>query len=405
MAISMAFSVTSGSRMTWVFAAAMTALAAACWLRRSEIQIRRFAGALIALVLLSVAMIAALSLSGALESIGLLSAEQRVADGNSEESTSQRLWFARVGLSAVVSHPLLGAGVGHFPGEGLELAMRVADPPNVAADAQAHNLFVQLAAECGLPLALVVLICFLLWLVKAWRGQSDNVHTVGAIGMAMPILIHANLEHPLGFLYFLGLLGLLVGQVQVAPRVATVSPGDDKSAPALRVASFAILVAAALGYVQYAQVERAMETVSRQVRTGTPPQPSQVLNSRLAAVPPWSVFGDYSELIALLSAIPTAANSQDLARRCERAMPLGPSPQLLARCAPVLEVDKQHERASYFANSLCTIYPKSAEVLPNRCRSSSNFPLPQRTCRARASGALTRNFGVLSAPGGEGTRC
>jgi len=49
------------------------------------------------------------------------------------------------------------------------------------------------------------------------------------VALALPILVHANLEHPLGYLYFLGLLGLLVGHVRGDPATAsgpTKTPAD-----------------------------------------------------------------------------------------------------------------------------------------------------------------------------------
>lgn len=359
----LAFATTSGSRSAWLYAGALVVFGALCRFRRPHGETQRFGVTLIGVVLIYVMVTVIVSSTGALDALGVSSAEQRVANGAAEESTSQRLWFWRVGAQAVLDHPLLGVGAGRFPGEGLSLAMRVADSPKAAADAQAHNFFVQLAAECGAPLALLVAVCLVVWLYRTWRASAVDPSSAAALALALPILIHANVEHPLGYLYFLGLLGLLVGQV--APDTATATkPVTARASPELlRYASFAIIAAAALGYVHYVQVERAMQSVLAQVRIGAAPQPSQDLNGRLAAVSSWSAFGDYAELISLLSAMPTTANAKALAQRCERALALGPSPQLLARCATALQVDGQAERASYFANSLCKIFPASAGVL------------------------------------------
>ena len=131
----------------------------------------------------------------------------------------------------------------------------------------------------------------------------------------------------------------------------------------LRYASFVVLAVAGLAYVQFTQVERAMQLLAAQVRAGATPQPTRELAARLDAVPRWSLFGDYAELIALISAQPSAANADELSQRCERSVAIGPSPQLLARCATILQVAGRAERATYFANALCKIYPEAAPTL------------------------------------------
>ena len=181
--------------------------------------------------------------------------------------------------------------------------------------------------------------------------------------MAVPILVHSNLEHPLGYLYFLGLLGLLLGQVRGVPARTIDASAPRPSPELLRYASFVVLAAAGLAYVQFTQVERAMQLLAAQVRAGAPPQLTRELEARLAAVPRWSPFGDDAELITLIAAVPTATNSAEMARRCERSLAIGPSPQLLARCATALQVAGQAQRASYFADSLCKLYPEAAPVL------------------------------------------
>lgn len=357
------FATTSGSRMAWIYGLGLGLLGAACWLRTRAIEARRLAGGLMALVLVAAVVTGAVAASGVLEAFGLTSAEQRASGQASVESNAQRLWFWRVGLGAAVDHPLLGVGAGRFAGEGLALAMQSADAPHAAADVQAHNIFIQLAAECGIPVALAALLGLVVWLTRAWRDSTRGGDNVAVIAMALPILVHANLEHPLGYLYFLGLLGLLVGQVRAEPSAATATRLPRAPAELIRYASFAVLVVAGLAYVQFMPVERATQSVSAQVRAGATPQPTRELEARLAAVPPWSIFGDYAELIALINARPTLADAADWAKRCERSLAIGPSPHLLARCATILQIAGQAQRASYFANSLCKIYPESAPVL------------------------------------------
>jgi O-antigen ligase len=353
----LAFSTTSGSRMAWLYAAGLGALGAFASWRISGPFGRRFGGALMALAIVYGVLATAVAVTGVLAELGVTSAEARTSAGESAESDTHRLWYWRVAAEAARDHPLVGVGVGRFAGEGLARAMRSAGAVPNAADAQAHNVFLQLAAECGIPLALAALAALVVWLARAWRASAQRPEAIAVVALALPILIHANLEHPLGYLYFLGLLGLLVGHVG-SDHVAAASGRQAKvHVDALRYASFAVLVAAAIGYLQFTQVERATQLLAAQVRAGAPPQPTVELGMRLDAVPRWSVFGDYADLVWLIASVPTPGSAAELARHCERALAIGPTPLLLARCATIQQVAGHPDRASYFANALCRLNP------------------------------------------------
>jgi O-antigen ligase len=357
------FSTTSGSRMASLYAAGLGALGVlACWRVGGPFG-RRFGGALIAVAIVYAVIATAIAASGVLADLGLTSAEERTSAGNTAQSDAHRLWYWRVAAETARDHPLFGVGVGRFAGEGLALAMRGATVVRDAADAQAHNVFLQLAAECGIPLALAALVALAVWLGRAWRASAHRPETVAVVALALPIVLHANLEHPLGYLYFLGLLGLLVSHVRGDPVAAAAPATTRVPVDAMRFAAFTVLIAGALGYVQFSQVERATQSVVAQMRAGAPPQPTVELGSRLDAVPRWSVFGDYAELVELIAVVPTSANAAGLAARCERALAIGPSSPLLARCATIQQVAGHPDRASYFANALCRLYPGEEPTL------------------------------------------
>jgi O-antigen ligase len=361
--VMLAFSTTSGSRMAWLYTASLGALGALAAWRISGPFGRRFGGALMALAVVYAVVATVIAATGILSELGLTSAEARTSGGESVESDTHRLWYWRVAAEAARDHPLVGVGVGRFAGEGLALAMRGAEVVPNAADVQAHNVFLQLAAECGIPLALAALVALVVWLARAWRASAQRPETIAVLALALPILVHANLEHPLGYLYFLGLLGLLIGHVG-GDRVAAESAARRKiPADALRYASFALLVAGTIGYLQFTQVERATQLLAAQMRAGAPPQPTVELGARLDAVPRWSVFGDYAELVWLIASVPRQANAAELAQHCERALAIGPTPPLLARCATIQQVAGRPDRASYFANALCRLYPGAGQTL------------------------------------------
>jgi Virulence factor membrane-bound polymerase, C-terminal len=178
------------------------------------------------------------------------------------------------------------------------------------------------------------------------------------------IFVHANLEYPLWFAYFLGLLGLLVGHLPAAtPTAVDTAPPAAPTSRLGQMAGLAVLLGAALAYQQFRPLEHAMQQVVSQVGFGAAPQQDETLVATLAKVPPWSPYRDYAEAITLITAMPTAANAAELALQCERAIGVSPSPYVLGRCATVLQVAGQRERATYFANGICKLHPRAFGVL------------------------------------------
>ncbi|MEK7124860.1 MAG: O-antigen ligase family protein [Patescibacteria group bacterium] len=71
-----------------------------------------------------------------------------------ETSNALRILIWKASLTSIVQHPLLGIGIGNFPvvlGEDLFLAR---------AGSSAHNIYLQIAAEMGIPA-----LCLVLWLM------------------------------------------------------------------------------------------------------------------------------------------------------------------------------------------------------------------------------------------------
>ena len=76
-----------------------------------------------------------------------------------ETSNSQRIEIWKKSLVSIVKHPLLGVGIGNFPVV-LKQDLRLAK-----AGSSAHNLYLQIAAEMGIP-ALFLSLCFFWLLIK-----------------------------------------------------------------------------------------------------------------------------------------------------------------------------------------------------------------------------------------------
>jgi O-antigen ligase len=126
--------------------------------------------------------------------LGVPSLRQRFAAAATEEGSGNRRWLAASALRAVAEHPLTGVGLGRYrPG----LYASADTPAEVARHAgKAHDEFLTLAAEAGLPAAL------LYGLVLAWCWHSAHpASPLGAAGrgcvlfLALLSLLHDPLFH------------------------------------------------------------------------------------------------------------------------------------------------------------------------------------------------------------------
>ena len=94
----------------------------------------------------------------------------------SETSNARRIEIWKASLRSIIKHPLLGVGIGNFPvvvGEDLARAK---------AGSSAHNLYLNIAAEMGIPALIFVLWFFWLLLVKAYKNFLETENPEKASG-------------------------------------------------------------------------------------------------------------------------------------------------------------------------------------------------------------------------------
>ena len=102
------------------------------------------------------------------DSTGLLARRARSLLDISETSNARRIEIWKDSLRSITKHPLLGVGIGNFPvvvGEDLARAK---------AGSSAHNLYLHIAAELGLPALLLALWFLWLLLKKLYNNFLDS---------------------------------------------------------------------------------------------------------------------------------------------------------------------------------------------------------------------------------------
>jgi len=123
---------------------------------------------------------------------------------------SIRVQLARLGALGIGDAPLLGNGIGSYPGLALVHAGDVAPTDNPGPAEHAHNLFIDLGAELGLPAVVLVLLCSGAWL-RSLPKRGSGREAAWAAGVFAIFGLHSMVEYPLWHSYFLGLLAMIAG--------------------------------------------------------------------------------------------------------------------------------------------------------------------------------------------------
>jgi len=166
---------------------------------------------------------------------------------SAEARFEPRLPVFLLALRIFAAAPLLGAGVGEFPGAAFNLGLEPAITAIGEVWTSPHNMPLHLLAEAGAIGALLVLGALCVWgisLLRRYRAEASPAlwWLVAAAGVE---LLHSLIEYPLWSAHFLGVAALLIG-ASTAPRA--VLPAIAGSVRAIGIAACAVLFLA-LGMV------------------------------------------------------------------------------------------------------------------------------------------------------------
>lgn len=168
-------------------------------------------------------LVLAIALTGYLGAANLLglNVSHRTLNLEQDTSTSARLQLWKSAAQMTRDHPITGTGWGTFTAQ--YPAYR--DPrENSTAGRYAHNDYIQLAAEGGIPaliLMLGILAGFLLQLKRS-MAMKHNPHALEATGLLLAVLalfIHASLN----FIFYFAFMNILAGLL-VARAVQLINP-------------------------------------------------------------------------------------------------------------------------------------------------------------------------------------
>lgn len=160
-----------------------------------------------------------------------------------QDVSGSRFGVWRSTLDIIAAYPLAGVGTGRFA---YAYILGEWTQPATLQFTHAHNLFLHLAAEHGLPLLLSLIGLIGYFLYKCWRCGHGQGTWWWAWVFPLPVVVHSMFELPLWYTYFLFpvlfSLGLLGGAGQHVLRGTAEPVGHESALLSLTVKVMAFLL-------------------------------------------------------------------------------------------------------------------------------------------------------------------
>ncbi len=336
----------SASRGTLLYTGLFLVIGAlACWRGRHDLRVREMGLALLSVGVLSVISQGLVTFGHILNAFDVTTAIDRAGDAG---SNGQRLYNWGAALQAIKAHPWIGQGPATFYKASID-AMFTTAPASFPKFAEhAHNLLLNMGAEFGLPVSVVVLGGLGIWylrlmLKKLTTGALLALACVGVVGL------HSMVEYPLWYTYFLVPVGLCIG-------IADHEGGADSFLvlPRWVGGAAAVLALACLAWVgwDWAAVYKAYGALA----AGEPETTmAQRLSARaeLARISRFSVFTTQAEGLRLQSWHPDEGHPDRQAAQCDAHWQYKPAWFMMMRCAEAYAETERKASLDRIAVALC----------------------------------------------------
>ncbi len=282
---------------------------------------------------------------------------------------SVRMALVRTAWSVFLDQPWLGQGAGNYSWASfLAAAGRTGDEPFQVAE-HAHNFILQGLAEFGGPTVVVVLALLLSW-ARCFVGRPWGLEQFWCAAVLGIGAVHALLEYPLWYTYFLGPTALLLGATDSSRAI---------SLGGRRVAIYLLLVALAgisiLGSLRtdYAAIDAA----SNQPLAAHPDRERawQISMARLLGLHKESLLSPWALLAFAELAEPSREQIKDRITLCERGIRFAPARSLLTRCAMQLAIGGREADAERLIHSVLRAFPtERAATVDELSKGALTFP-------------------------------
>jgi len=345
----------SASRGAWLYTLAFLVLGIWGVWRARDAQVRAVAVALLAVAGLSVLAQILVSYCDLLSAFDVTSSIARASDAG---SNGQRLYDWQAAWLAIQSKPWWGEGPASFYKLSID-AMPQTGPTGFSKFAEhAHNLPLQIAAEFGVPAAILSI-----GGMMAWYGRhlfrAPSVMSLWVLACIAVLGLHSMVEYPLWYTYFLVPMGLCCGMLD----------WQDRDLPALRFPSWLSWLATAMGVVaavwimsDWVAVRSAYVLLNAEEPTISEKTSAQA-TAVLDRVNRYSVFALVAEDLRLQAWTPEKGGAEEISQRCERAWPYKPAWYMMMHCGEAYAVSGYSVALEHLVATLCEGFPKHHQAL------------------------------------------
>ncbi len=342
----------SASRSVWLYTVVFFALGLwTAW--RGDSAARQTGRALLVVAILSVMAQTLVGYGHILDVFGVTSSLDRAGDAG---SNGQRLYNWHAAWLAIQQHPWLGQGPGTFYKASID-AMFVTAPAGFPKFAEhAHNLPLNLAAEFGLPMALLLSLVFAVWGLRHLLRPA-TAHSAWALAVVGVVLSHSMVEYPLWYLYFIVPVGLCLGFADAElPRLRLLR------LPAWCVATAFVSGVALLGWVMHdwLRVREAYSTLAA-YEPEVPRELRDEARAALAGVSSLSVFAAQAENLRLQAWRPEEGDAAGMAARCDAQWAYKPGWFMMMRCGEAYALTARDAALDRLAVAFCDGFPYHRE--------------------------------------------
>jgi len=364
--LTMAFgSVLSGSRSVFVYPLVLVAVVGWARLRQSGGP----AAALLPDAMLLFPVTIGLSILGAwatphiLDLMGGGAGSEAVTAGSRlyelVAGPSVRLALARSAWSAFSEHPWLGQGAGNYAWASFVAGFSHTGGESYAVAEHAHNLILQLLAEFGGPVTALVAVMLGIWL-KGFLHRSWGLEHLWCAAVLGIGTVHALLEYPLWYAYFLGPTALLLGAGDSRPSLAL---------PARRARIYLVLLCLSgisiLGILRKDYATMEMTSYAPLAAHADREQAWRISMDRLLKLQRESLLSPWALLAFSTMAEPSRDQAQHRATLCERSIRFSPARWLVLRCAMQMAIAGRDQEARQLTRAVLRAYPLQRTATEN----------------------------------------
>lgn len=224
---------------------------------------------------------------------------------------------------------------------------------------QSHNLFLDFIVWAGIPLGLLLAGCVLAWLATAAFRVSRSSDALYFL-LVMVVGVHAMLEYPLHYAYFLLPTGLAMGALNYNLKIWPLRVPSLWSGRRMLLGFwFLCVVLAGLIVRDYLRVEESYASLQL--------ERAQIQNSRPAEPPDVLLLTDLREAQRYMKYEPVPGVGPSEIQWARDATVLWPSSRSFMTLAILLALNRHQEEARVWLVKMCSIVPeKQCETSPTR---------------------------------------